>query len=436
MTNLRMSQISFLINTSVNTLDHVKLLFRSLKENLAGKEHEILVFVDSDNEGTVEWLKEQKKNYFDLKIITHNLTPCVGYSRNNNLLVELAKHPVVSYLQSDMVISPNYDLNVLADLEDNCILSATRIEPPLHGESYQTITKDFGTDPNEFKWDEFQSYSVTAKEAKTIEYFFAPFTFYKKVWMDVGGYDTLFRRSREDSDLLQRFIQAGIKIKQTFRANVYHFSCVSSRGKNWFDPNSEEAKQRVQTQNIADQVELMRFIRKWGRFNHGEQKLLRYNMDLVWKGGSGDDLIKIEYYFDRIWVPTQQLKDQLVSYYNARNEHQYANHLLKFSEDDWNTAKKFYNQTDYSSLVQVGEPSEYDIKLEVDMSRDAGGLLLKDANVLLSNLQFLSDLIDPYDAGLYELGCATFHVKNKVNLANSHIVVTNPPFDHSLLTID
>ena len=431
-----MKQISFLINCSNDTLDHVKLLLRSLKKNLHYKKHEILVFVDSDNEGTVEWLKEQKKDFYDLKIITHKVSPCVGYSRNNNLLVELAKHPVVSYLQSDMVISPNYDRDVLADLEDNCILSATRIEPPLHGESYQTITKDFGTDPNEFKWDEFQSYSITVKQVKTIEYFFAPFTFYKKVWMDVGGYDTLFRRSREDSDLLQRFIQAGVKIKQTFRANVYHFSCVSSRGKNWFDPNSEEAKQRVQTQVIADQIELVRFTRKWGRFNHGEQKLVRYDMDLVWKGGSQDDLIKMEHYFPKIWVPTQQLKHWLVGFYNMRNEHQYANYLLKFSEDDWNTAKKFYNQTDYSSLVQVGEPSEYNIKVEVDMSRNTGGELLKDGNALISNLQFLSDLIAPYDTGVYELGCATFHVKNNVNLANSHIVVTNPPFDHSLLTIE
>ena len=428
MTNLGMKQISFLINTSVNTLDHVKLLLKSLKENLAGKEHEILIFVDSDNEGTVEWLREQKKDFFDLKIITHKLNPCVGYSRNNNLLVELAKHDIVSYLQSDMVISPNYDVDVLADLEENCILSATRIEPPLHGESSQTITKDFGTDPNEFKWDEFQSYSVTAKRTEYLQYFFAPFTFYKKVWMDVGGYDTLFRRSREDSDLLQRFIQAGIKIKQTFKANVYHFSCVSSRGKNWFDPNSEEAQSRVKIQNTADQIELVRFIRKWGRFNHGEQKILRYDMDLVWKGGSFEELAKIQPFFSKIWVPNQELKDKLLNIH--KEDHIYANHLLKFGHSDWENAKRFYNQFNYENLIQVGEPGTFNIKVVVDMTRDIN------KNVFLSNLGFLSDLIDPYEVGIYELGCAEFHLIHKVNLGNSHIVVNNPPFDHSLLTIE
>ena len=428
MTNLRIRQISFLINTSVNTLDHVKLLLRSLKENLVGKEHEILIFVDSDNEGTVDYLREQKKDFFDLKIITHKLNPCVGYSRNNNLLVELAKHDIVSYLQSDMAISPNYDVDVLADLEENCILSATRIEPPLHGESSQTITKDFGTDPNEFKWDEFQSYSVTAKRTEYLQYFFAPFTFYKKVWMDVGGYDTLFRRSREDSDLLQRFIQAGIKIKQTFKANVYHFSCVSSRGKNWFDPNSEEAQSRVKIQNTADQIELVRFIRKWGRFNHGEQKILRYDMDLVWKGGSFEELAKIQPFFSKIWVPNQELKDKLLNIH--KEDHIYANHLLKFGHSDWENAKRFYNQFNYENLIQVGEPGTFNIKVVVDMTRDVN------KNVFLSNLGFLSDLIDPYEVGIYELGCAEFHLIHKVNLGNSHIVVNNPPFDHSLLTIE
>ena len=429
-----MKQISFLINTSNDTLNHVKLLLRSLKENLAGKEHEILIFVDSDNEGTVDYLKEQKKDFFDLKIITHKLNPCVGYSRNNNLLVELAKHDIVSYLQSDMVISPKYDLEVLSDLEEDCILSATRIEPPLHGTSYQTITKDFGTDPNEFKWDEFQSYSITVKENRTLEYFFAPFTFYKKVWMELGGYDTLFRRSREDSDLLQRFLQARVKIKQTFRANVYHFTCVSSRGKNWFDPSSQEAQSRVKVQEIADSVELRRFIRKWGGFNHGGEVITRFDMDLVWRGGSIEDLTKVEFYFPRVWVPTQEIKDQLLKIYKGENA--FANQLLKFTYPDWENAKKFYNQTDYDNIFSVGEPGSFNIKIEVNMSRDENGSLLKNAYLFLDNLTFLSNIASPLEPGIYELGCAEFHVIHKVNLATSQTVVENPSFDHSLLTIE
>jgi len=429
-----MKQISFLINCSANTLDHMKLLIRSLKENLVGKEHEILVFVDSDNEGLTDWLREQKKDFYDLKIITHKLTPCVGYSRNNNLLVELAKHDIVSYLQSDMVISPGYDEDILVDLEDNCILSATRIEPPLHGISDKTITKDLGVDPNLFQWDEFQRFAPTQKTIKILEYFFAPFTFYKHVWLEVGGYDTLFRRSREDSDLLQRFIQKGVKIKQTFSANVYHFSCVTSRGKNWFDPNSAEAQARVQIQQHADNVELMRFIRKWGRFNHGEEKLVRYDMDLVWKGGDVPDLAKVSPYFQRVWLPSEITIGQMKAYY--RTEHHFANQLLKFTPEDWENAKRFYNQTDYDKVFLLGEPQNYNVKVEVDMSRGEKGNPLKDFTPFVDYLPFLSDLIAPYESGVYELGCAKFHVLNKVNVAENNIVVENPPFDHSLLTIE
>ena len=429
-----MEQISFLVNTSTNTRDHVELLLKSLRENLHGKEHEILIFVDSDNEGTVEYLREQKQYFFDLKIITHKVKPCVGYSRNNNLLVELAKHEIVSYLQSDMVISQDYDLNILEELEDNCILSATRIEPPLHGASSQTITEDFGTDPLKFKWDAFIHFSSQVKQNRNIQFFFAPFTFYKKVWMDVGGYDTLFRRSREDSDLLQRFIQAGVKIKQTFKANVYHFSCVSSRGKNWFDPNSQEAQDRVKIQEQADIVELGRFVRKWGSFNHGEEKITRLDMDLVWIGGSIEDLAKIELYFPRVWVPTQELKDQLIQLHLG--DYAYANYLLKFTEEDWNEAKQFYNQTDFNSIIQVGQPQDYNIKIEVDMTRDENGSLLKNAYLFFDNLRLLSVITAPLEPGTYELDCAKFYIRDKVNIGQSNIVVANPPFDHNLLTIE
>ena len=132
-----MKQISFIINTAVNELNHISLLLKSLKLNLDGDKHEILVFIDNDNQGTYEYLKSIKDQYYDLKIITHKLPPCIGYSRNNNLLVELAKHDIVSYLQSDMIISPHYDTDVLKELKSNMILSATRVEPPLHGDSVE-----------------------------------------------------------------------------------------------------------------------------------------------------------------------------------------------------------------------------------------------------------------------------------------------------------
>jgi GT2 family glycosyltransferase len=427
-----MKQISFLINTSINTLDHVKLLLRSLRENLFSKDHEIIVFVDSDNEGTVDFLREQKQYFKDLKIITHKLKPCVGYSRNNNLMVELAKHDICSYLQSDMVISKHYDLNILDELEENCILSATRIEPPLHGPSETTITKDFGIDPNEFNWNEFVPFAELSKQNKTLEYFFAPFTFYKNVWLEIGGYDTMFRRSREDSDLLQRFIQKGVNIKQTFKANVYHFSCVSSRGKNWFDKSNEQVQKRVEMQKIADGIEIRRFLQKWGNFNHGEAKLNKLDMDLVLSDTGKLNpmfIVQIEPFFSRVWLETEEQKKAIMSIFS--NQHDPANELLGFSVEDWESAKQFYNQVDFDSIYKVGRPDDYNIKVEANFSG-----INPQQDPFLQNLTRISSIVEPYEPGVYELGSAKIDVKNVVNLAPDQIVVKNPPFDMTLLTIE
>lgn len=425
-----MKEISFVINTSINTLDYVKLLVRSLRENLSNKEHEILVFVDSDNEGTVDYLVSEKKNFYDLKVITHSLPRCVGYSRNNNILVELAKHDIVSYLQSDMVISKDYDLHILEELEENCILSSTRIEPPLHGYSDTVITKNFGVDPNEFLFDEFVKFAASQRSKKELSYFFAPFTFYKKVWLDIGGYDTLFRRSREDSDLLQRFIQKGIKIKQTFNANVYHFSCVTSRGKNWFDKSNQSAQQRVELQNIADRIELSRFIRKWGAFNHGERIVKKLDFDLVIKGDTVQNrnlIAYVEPFFTRVWVDTQKDKEESINFYDS--EHGPANSLLYFTKEDWEFSKKFYNHTEWEKIFNVGEPENYNIKVQINISD------IQENDVLLNNLHNMTDIFSSAEPGDYELGCAKISVRKVVFISDSNIVVQNPPFDYSLLNI-
>ncbi len=347
-------------------------------------------------------------------------------------MVELAKHDICSYLQSDMVISKHYDLNILDELEENCILSATRIEPPLHGPSDKTITKDFGLDPLEFKFDEFVEFSETVKRSEIVDYFFAPYTFHKETWMKIGGYDTLFRRAREDSDFVQRCLHAGISLKQTFSAVVYHFTCVSSRGKNWFDKNNQDAQRRVELQKIADGIEIRRFLQKWGNFNHGEPKLNKIDMDLVLSEPGKLNpmfIVQIEPFFSRVWLGNEDQKKAIISIFS--NQHDPANELLGFSLEDWEHDKEFYNQVDFDSIYKVGQPDDYNIKIEVSF-----GKVDPQQDPFLQNLTRISSIIEPYEPGIYELGSARIEVKNVVSLAPDQIVVKNPPFDMSLLTIE
>jgi len=429
-----MEQISFIINTAINELDYIKLLLNSMKLNLDGNKHEILIFIDNDNQGTYEYLKSIKKDFYDLKIITHKLPPCIGYSRNNNLLVELAKHNIVSYLQSDMVVSPHYDTDILKQIEPNTILSATRVEPPLHGLSDRTITKNFGLYPKNFNLEEWNKYSLTVKQNKDTNYFFAPITFYKNVWSDIGGYDTLFRRSREDSDFVQRCIHANIKLKQTFNAVVYHFTCTSSRGADWFNKQNIEAQNRIKLQEKADQIELKRFIRKWGNFNHGERKLFKYNVDLIIKNTNYlpvDFILSIEPLFSHIWIENSSLKETILS--QLSDEHKYANKLLNFTNEQWQKTSKYHNLDNYiSRILSLEEDIVMDNLLQSTNIIEINGTHLKDPDMELFNHLHL--IIENYDEGIYSFGSIKITIKNKTPL--NHTIVNNPSFDMDLLKIE
>jgi hypothetical protein len=423
--------ITFATNTAKNTLEYTKLLLRSLKENLDNKEHEILVFIDSDNDGTLEYLRSIKSDFHDLKIVTHKVSPIIGPERNCNLIVDLAKYDIVSYLQSDMVISKHYDTQILNSLEDNTIMSSTRIEPPLHWQSQMTFTANFGLDPNTFKFDEFISYAETVKSNKEIEYFFAPYTFHKDTWNKMGGYDTVFRRSRCDSDLVQRCKHLGIKLKQTFASNVYHFTCVSSRGKNWFDQTNQRAQDRVKLQNLADQIELRRFFKKWGNFNHGEKLLKKYDCDLVIKGTNELEVLsnayRLEPYFSRVWIEYQTGINTLIDAHSK--DHDPANQLYDFTQEDWENSKKFYNQIDYSKIYLFGNPTTYSVKIEMDLDKKEFSFLSE--NTLLN----LNQLIEQTEPGDYESGNCIISVREAKDITPP-LKVENPPFDMSLLTIE
>lgn len=422
-----MQQITFATNTGKNTLEYVKLLLESLRRNLDSDEHQILVFIDADNENTLEYLLSVKHTFKDLTIINNELGFPTGYQRNKTLLTEYAKHDIISYLQSDMVIGPHYDTEILRETKRGRILSSTRVEPPLHGTSPVTFTRNFGLHPDEFKFEEWNSYSPTIKRDELIPYFFAPITYYKEDWMRIGGYDTVFRRSREDSDLVQRCLHAEIELIQTFSANVYHFTCVSSRGKNWFDPTNIEAKKRTTIQSQADVIELQRFVRKWGNFNHGEEKLFKLDVDLVVYNVTNLELVRsLEPFFTRVWVETPSLAEEMVQ---ILTDTQYpANTLLDVTDAQWNRYKHLFRTDDFSSIINVGTPTSYSVKVTIDFDKLVG------RNIFLDNIQNMYDMLRGYDAGEYELDGITISIIEP-KILPTPLFAHNPPFDPALLTV-
>jgi hypothetical protein len=397
-----------------------------LQTNLDNKEHQIIIFVDTDNENSLEHLLSIKKDFYDLMIIENTLDIPIGYQRNKTILIECAKYDIVSYLQADMVVGPHYDSEILQHVKRGRILSATRVEPPLHGESPLTVTKNLGLHPKEFNMDTWNTFSESIKRDELVEHFFAPMTFFKEDWLKLGGYDTVFRRSREDSDFVQRCLHADIEMIQTFSANVYHFTCVSSRGKDWFDTSNIEAQEKLQLQNLADRIELRKFIRKWGNFNHGDSLLYKLDIDVVLKNYELQAAYELEPFFSRVWLTSDEHKSILVREYNSLQN--VANTLFVISDDKWLNYNHLYRMENFEEIFFVGEPTKYNMKVTIDFQK------IGTPNQFLSSLPNLYELLVNCEPGEYELDNVHISVNN-VRVLDTPIVAANPEFDSSLLKV-
>ena len=410
-----LNKITFCINTARNELENIKLLFRSFRSNLSKLDHEFLVFIDSDNEGTFEWLLTQKEIFPNLKILRNTLPIPYGYARNINEMFLQASNDIVSYLQSDMVVCKDYDLEVLKHLQPGMILCSTRVEPPLHPSSGEKHTIDFGLDPATFNLEEFTAKAEALKTDRTTEFFFAPFTLYKDVWNNIGGHDTLFRRSREDSDVLIRLVLNSTKIVQIWNAVVYHFTCTSSRGKNWFKAEDATARKRVETQQIADSIELNRLYRKWGKFSHNLEKLPYYEISAKISGTNLQTFAAVEPFFSEILVD-EQVRDLFLA--KELDKHAPANTLLNISDADWEKYSYMYRQEDLSTKFTTF-PTK-DIILE---------FALEDVNSqnfqeFILNLQAILDIVE--EPGLYEFDKFRLSINKLENKALNQVRVKNP----------
>lgn len=415
-----MKNISFCINTARNELNHVKLLFHSLQENLSTNEHEIIVFIDNDNQGTFEWLLTQRSVFPNLKILRNNLPIPYGYQRNINELFKEASNEIVSYIQSDMVVCKNYDIELLSRVEPGMILCSTRIEPPLHGNSGEKITHDFGLDPTQFNLQAFTDFAETNKKDEYTEYFFAPFTLYKDVWLSIGGHDTQFRRSREDSDILTRLVLNDTKIVQTWSALVYHFTCTSSRGPNWYNSQNTEAQERAQLQQVADNIEMSRFFKKWGTFAHDTNKVRHYNIvaNILGKELQPQKFINFETFFDTVFVEDEAVIPLAQDYYDRT--HAVANKLLNVSEDDWSTYKYMFNSLQASNRIKPLRESAGDVVVEFNLNQ-------VDVSYVYEFIAKLQDIIgEVEDTGSFEYGPFKITINSLQDRAKELINVINP----------
>ena len=261
--------ISF-IQPSRNNLKYLKWSYNSIRKNL-GYRHEICWADDFSNDGTWEWMKETAKKDGNIKIHRNEGPERLGHTILYDTLVDMASNDIVMIYHADMYACPNLDIEILKHLERGKVVSATRIEPPLHPDGPEKILKDFGIEPEEFDeqglirfLDEGVDYSK-----KPTNGIFAPWAIYKEDFQSIGGHDSLYApQSKEDSDIFNRFKLNGYELIQTWQGYVYHMTCRGSRFKDGAMRNPAGQvfmKGRESSEWLAQNLRSTRnFIRKWG----------------------------------------------------------------------------------------------------------------------------------------------------------------------------
>jgi len=272
--------ISF-IQPSRNNCKYLKWSYNSLRKHL-GYRHEICVFSDFSNDGTVEWCEEISKTDNNFKYIVNDGTwfgentgepSRMGHTLlYDKLINDVATNDIVMIWHSDMYALPNMDTEVLKHLKPGIVVSATRIEPPLHPKGPEKVLMDFGIEPEEFKEQELLKwYSEDYKpEQETTEGIFAPWAIYKKDFQSINGHDPLYApQSKEDSDIFNRFVLAGYKLIQTREGCVYHMTCRGSRFADGAkrNPDGEVFMKNRETDEwlAQNQRSTRNFVRKWGQ---------------------------------------------------------------------------------------------------------------------------------------------------------------------------
>jgi len=260
---LNMPKITFCIPSKTN-LRYLKACIPSIRENAYRNDHDIIVFVDSDEDGTVEWLEEVKDKYNLQYYVNPKLgEELYGIGMAYDFCIEKSTTDIFMIFHADMMLGKNADLNAYNRLKHKTVVCSTRVEPPIHPNAGEKTLLDFGMWPEEFKKEEFNNYVESQlNETKTTEGIFAPWMMYKDEFLALGGHDPRMHSCREDSDVFNRMYLDGFKFIQPWNSLVYH---LTGRGAGSFDGDKERHEQWKKDMNAST----LEFIRKWGQsVNH------------------------------------------------------------------------------------------------------------------------------------------------------------------------
>ena len=257
-----MDKITFCIPSKSN-LRYLKTCIPSIRNNSYRKDHDIIVFVDSDEDGTVEWLEQVKEQYN----LTYYINPDLGkrlfgIGKAYDYCIEHSTTDIFMIFHADMMLGIDADLNAFKHLKTKTVVCSTRIEPPIHPNGGEKILQHFGMWPEEFQSKEFNEFvELQLNNDKVTEGIFAPWMMYKDEFLKIGGHDSRLHSAREDSDVFNRLLLGGFEFIQPWNSLVYHLTGRGGQfqhGKVTQDETQKSDEWRQLMNNSTRE-----FIRKW-----------------------------------------------------------------------------------------------------------------------------------------------------------------------------
>jgi len=305
-----MDKVISFIQPSRNNKKYLEWSYNSIRKNL-GYRHEICMADDYSDDGTWMWMNRIADKDKNVKIHRNYGPGRLGHTILYDTLVDMASNDIVMIYHADMYACPNMDVEVLKHLERGKVVSATRIEPPLHPDGPEKVLIDYGIEPEEFKEQELLAWLTSSPELthskmtqETTDGIFAPWAIYKDDFLAIGGHDPLYApQSKEDSDIFNRFQLAGYETIQTWRGFVYHMTCRGSRFKDGAMRNPAGQvfmKGRESSEWLRQNLRSTRnFIRKWGHMVKHDEYLKpivppKYDVGFVVENCNNDMLKELE----------------------------------------------------------------------------------------------------------------------------------------------
>ena len=328
-----MKKITFCIPSKSN-LRYLKTCIPSIRENAHRKDHDIIIFVDSDDDGTVEWLEQVKTQYNLNYYVNPELGKRLyGIGKAYDYCIEKSTTDIFMIFHADMMLGKDADLKAYEHLNSKTVVCATRIEPPIHPNAGEKIQIDFGMWPEEWKKEDFNQYVEShLSDTKTTTGIFAPWMMYKNEFLAIGGHDPIMHSCREDSDVFNRMKLDGFTFIQPWNSLVYH---LTGRGAGSFDGDERRHEQWKLDMNNSTKE----FIRKWGS-NVKHTELMdpivshKYNIAFVMKHGNVLLLQALEPWCDRIYVDTHCNVIEYIEIEQKNTLYDLRKRVLKLNEND------------------------------------------------------------------------------------------------------